>query len=107
MEIYRNGTWQSVCDEDWDIEDADVVCRQLNYGYAESAPTSSFYGLSFNDIWEVSIQCNGDESTLQSCNYMNVTTFCHSGEEAGARCSNEGISACSVHPCKLAIRTNH
>ena len=102
MEVYQNGEWQSVCDDDWGIDDADVVCKQLNYGYAQSAPTSSFYGISFNNILEVSFACAGTESKLLDCTYSNVT-FCSLAEEAGVRCSGRGNSACTSYQCNVAV----
>ena len=32
VEICLNGIWGSVCDNDWDVRDTAVVCRQLGYG---------------------------------------------------------------------------
>ena len=43
VEIFMDGDWQTVCDESWDIEDADVVCRQLELGYAVAAPTQNYF----------------------------------------------------------------
>ena len=31
VEMYQNSEWRTICNDGWDVNDAIVVCRQLNY----------------------------------------------------------------------------
>lgn len=44
VEVYYNGQWGTVCDDDFSIHAAHVVCRELGYVEAKSWTASSSYG---------------------------------------------------------------
>ena len=45
VQVDRGQGWQYVCDDKWTIHDAQVVCRQLNYGEGVGIATvESKYG---------------------------------------------------------------
>ena len=42
--IYHWSRWGAVCDDYWDIRDANVVCNELGFPGASAAPRESMFG---------------------------------------------------------------
>ncbi|NXN62018.1 C163A protein, partial [Rynchops niger] len=67
VEVYVEGTWATVCQENWDLPDATVVCRQLGCGTALAAPGSARFGPGTGPLWPEAGGCAGTEASLWDC----------------------------------------
>ncbi|XP_072894943.1 scavenger receptor cysteine-rich type 1 protein M130-like [Hemitrygon akajei] len=67
LEVYYRGSWGVVCDDSWDLVDANVVCRQLGCGYALEDKTHVYCGRRSLPVWLDEMRCSGNETFLWEC----------------------------------------
>ncbi|XP_049339180.1 deleted in malignant brain tumors 1 protein-like isoform X5 [Astyanax mexicanus] len=93
LEVFHSGSWGTVSDELWDIEDAQVVCRQLQCGVALSAPVPvpARFGSGTGPIWLNEVECEGNEVSLWNCRYQLCgEDECGHKDDVGVVCSENG-----------------
>lgn len=61
MEVHHNGQWGTVCNDNWDIDDAAVFCRELGCGKALALGDAHF-GEGSDQICMDDMACSGSES---------------------------------------------
>ena len=91
VEVNHFNVWGTVCSwRNWDLQDAMVVCRQLGYGTAVSAPRNAAFGEGTGPIWYADVNCSGHEAYLTQCGHrgLGVQNCAHS-VDAGVICASE------------------
>ncbi|XP_078290232.1 scavenger receptor cysteine-rich domain-containing protein DMBT1-like [Panthera onca] len=88
VEVFYHGQWGRVCDDHWDMNEADVVCRQLNCGHALAAPVEARFGEGEGKFLLDDVDCTGRESFLGQCPHTDWSLHnCGPGEDASVICS--------------------
>ena len=88
VEIFHNSSWGTVCDDGWDINDAQVVCRELGFHEADDAPRDARFGEGSGRIWLDDVECVGNESSITKCQHRGWGSHnCGHGEDASVICS--------------------
>ncbi|XP_016161194.1 PREDICTED: deleted in malignant brain tumors 1 protein-like, partial [Ficedula albicollis] len=88
VEVYSGGSWSSVCQEGWELQDAAVVCRELGCGTALEAPSWARFGAGTGPLWPYMAECSGSEESLWECG-RSEQRECGRGLGAGAVCSEQ------------------
>ena len=86
VQIKLNDEWGSICDEEWDKKDADVVCRQLGFpGSVRAVSGVNGTVKGTGRIHLTKVRCTGDEHNILTCNHSKVPQCSHAND-AGVVC---------------------
>lgn len=88
IEIFHNGRWGNICDDEWDKYEAEVVCRQLGFKKGGKATHSGVFGNSRRKFWMDNLYCNGKEREISDCRFDGWgISDCDHSEAAGVICT--------------------
>ena len=85
--LYKGGT---VCDDNFNFNAADVICREMNFKYAkqwtteESFEIQSNYGITLNSVRCTSLEWEG-------CSYIQHTRYCDHSEDVFLSCTGNKV----------------
>ena len=110
VELCLNNAWGTICDDGFDANDANVICRQLGYpdhgtnvtscsflcviSCASHIPLdatprlSAYFGQGTGSILRQYLRCTGSESRLVDC--PSSSSSCTHSEDAGVTCLPTG-----------------
>ncbi|XP_059497831.1 scavenger receptor cysteine-rich type 1 protein M130-like [Stegostoma tigrinum] len=88
VEVHYSGLWGTVIDYNWDLADANVVCRELGCGTALSAPHSAHFGQGTGPVATGKVLCTGTERALRDCSSAKWGHYTNPhANDAGVICS--------------------
>nr|XP_038037394.1 deleted in malignant brain tumors 1 protein isoform X6 [Anas platyrhynchos] len=98
VEVYHKGEWGTVCDDYFNMNSANVVCRQLGCGRADSVYGWSYFGPGKGNILLDDVRCTGTESYLWDCPHAGWNkNDCGHNEDVSVICS-DAVSPTTAPP---------
>ena len=100
VEIYRNGVWGTVCDDNWSIINAQVVCQQLGFG-SSSASVDFNVPPGSGPILMDDVNCSSSHTNLLMCSHNGFENHhCGHSEDVGVICRPPRLSS----KCRFSAR---
>ncbi|XP_046390189.1 uncharacterized protein LOC124158856 [Ischnura elegans] len=94
VEVRYHGVWGTVCDDDFGIPDAQVICRMLGLGWGPGVAVmkEAHYGQGTGPIWLDEMHCSGNEEKLLDCpRFPWGKNNCGHSEDASVKCMPPGV----------------
>ena len=92
LEVKHNGVWGTICDDGFDVEDAEVACKMLGFeGKLPVIRKEAAFGKGKGPVWIRNIHCKGNEDSLKDCASpeWKPDWACKHTEDVGIECLPE------------------
>ncbi|XP_066428885.1 lysyl oxidase homolog 3 isoform X2 [Eleutherodactylus coqui] len=92
IEVFYNHEWGTICDDDFTMENAHILCRHLGFTEATGWTHSAKYGKGIGRIWLDNMICSGSEKSITDCKSRGWgNSDCTHEEDAGVVCKDERL----------------
>uniref|UniRef100_A0AAY4CNI7 Lysyl oxidase homolog n=1 Tax=Denticeps clupeoides TaxID=299321 RepID=A0AAY4CNI7_9TELE len=92
VEVFHQGEWGTICDDDFTLSTAHVLCRQLGFVSATGWSHGAKYGAGTGKIWLDNVVCGGAETSVERCHSRGWgNSDCTHDEDAGVACKDERL----------------
>lgn len=92
VEVRHGNVWQTVCDTDWNLNKAQVVCELLECGHAMNAPGAAHFGQGSGPVVEANPSCFDNVTSLQQCSLNGFrSATCGHDHDAGVLCAGKAF----------------
>ncbi|XP_070556420.1 protein jagged-1b-like [Ptychodera flava] len=106
VEVFMNEQWGTVCDVGWNINDADVVCKEAGFPGAMRPATLNPEKKARQKLM-TDVECSGYEESIFQCEYKTEMTDCSNEDDAGVYCNFPGYKGCYDRRVCQKDKTNH
>ncbi len=90
VEVRHGESWHTVCDTDWTLSKAQVVCDMLECGHALNAPGGAHFGQGSGSSVEASNSCFDNNTSVQQCSVSGFQSGrCGHDHDAGVLCAGK------------------
>lgn len=98
VEVYCIEEWGTVCNQDIQKEEANIICRQLGYTEASSyeSTNETLQSEATQPIWFNSLDCKTEEESFEDCGSCPLSDI-----------RSQSAQICSSHMYDLTIQCNH
>lgn len=86
VEVKYRGIWGTICDDDFGLREARVICRQSGFN-GTALVRKNKYRVGTGQIWLDQVVCNGNETSIDDCMHWRWGEHnCSHQEDVGVSC---------------------
>ncbi|CAG2239596.1 DMBT1 [Mytilus edulis] len=89
VELNINGQWGTICDTNFDLAAAEVLCRMAGYSRALQFFYGAYFGEGTGPVFLDRLGCSGNEKHLDSCSSSGLfASNCQHSHDIGISCQS-------------------